>query len=364
MFNLNCLKASAVALFLFSAASHPVFGMEGEDNTKPVTVKKVVIQKYLPAGSSQEYIGRASELCTLIMEAPQLEILHDGRDDIPANTVVRDYGWSFRPNPVAVCELLEFCHAQKSTVRGIEVGPGHGYEASLILLTKRVQLTAYEKQSKQCVLVRGNVLGTMQGVDPTVAWDKIFYPKCNDFIDVKFGDKFEGQYALLNANKVVHFLDPVETDTFFDKVALLLKPGGRLFLTAVTPKPKSKFEAFIEKQKGSKYPGYVFYRQENRLNAEWTDIVGEPDIVLVRAPSANEKCAHFMQSVRQVNDDIAFSVTDRVMHYHTGETLTNALGKRFRVLKLTMMSPDEIGGNASFQEDMIHIVAERVAEEK
>ncbi|MBS0271379.1 MAG: hypothetical protein JSR85_01880 [Proteobacteria bacterium] len=346
------LSSIVLSSFAFSSAA---YCMEAE---RP---SKLMIRPYLPQDSSEEYIQNASKVFDTIMDAPQVDILHDDRasvnQQILPNTDTKDYGWSFRPHPNSLRELLEVC-SQPHLKRAIDVGPGEGNETVAMLLTKRVHVTTFEKQSLQSKRLTQNVQTLTSKADAHFPLDIRFLSKAADFLTAEFKETFKGGYEIINANKVVHFFDPSQTSTFVKKVAFLLKPGGHLFITAVTPTPGSKFEKFICFEKKNTFPdGYVFYRQENELNEDWSGIVGAPQTVEVRTPK-KEQSAHFRQTVRQTPRK-AFAVTERVMHYHTEKTLGEALGNKFKIIKTFVITPKETGGDDKYQEHMISIVAER-----
>ena len=353
------LSSAVLSSFLFSSS---VYCMNNNIEENVLKIQpKLEIKPYLPQESLEEYIKNASNVFDRIMEAPQIDILHDDRkkfnQQIQPDTIIKDYGWSFRPYSNGLRELLEFC-SQTHLKRAIDVGPGEGNETIAMLLTKRVHVTAYEKQTLQCNRLIQNVKKLMSEADTQFPLDKRFLSKAADFLTVEFKESFKGQYEIINANKVIHFFDPSQTSTFVEKAAFLLKQKGRLFVTAVTPTPKSKIESFICTEKKNTFPGgYIFYKQENELNKEWTNIVGAPQIVEVRTPK-KEQSAHFYQTVRQAQKK-AFAVTERVMHYHTEKTLAEALGDKFKIIKTFIITPKETGGNDEYQEHMISIMAER-----
>lgn len=153
---------------------------------------------------------------------------------------------------------------------------------------------------------------------------------------------------MLNANKVIHFFDPAQTRIFSERANSLLKKGGRLFLTCLTPSPGSEIEDFMREHEGEDLPGFVFYKLETML-IHGTQL-GDSRMLEVRAPREGEESAHFFQEV--LSDRV---ITDRVMHYHTLETLTKVLGDGFRILEAMITTPDENHGT----DHMISIVAEK-----
>lgn len=80
-----------------------------------------------------------------------------------------------------------------------------------------------------------------------------------------FPDSFEhfadNSFDAVLLNRVIHFFTPTETTHTLKEVFRILKPGGRVFIVAITPYVK-RFETFIPLYKqrlllNRRYPGYV-----------------------------------------------------------------------------------------------------------
>lgn len=69
------------------------------------------------------------------------------------------------------------------------------------------------------------------------------------------------QYDAILVARVLHFMDPEKLNNTVTKIFGLLKPGGRVFVVAITPYVK-RYKSFIKVYeerlaKGDAYPGYV-----------------------------------------------------------------------------------------------------------
>jgi ubiquinone/menaquinone biosynthesis C-methylase UbiE len=80
-----------------------------------------------------------------------------------------------------------------------------------------------------------------------------------------FPDSFkefeDNSFDAVLLNRVIHFFTPTETTHTLKEVFRILKPGGRVFIVAITPYVK-RFETFIPLYKqrlllNRRYPGYV-----------------------------------------------------------------------------------------------------------
>ncbi len=76
-----------------------------------------------------------------------------------------------------------------------------------------------------------------------------------------FKDFEDNSFDAVLLNRVIHFFTPTETTHTLKEVFRILKPGGRVFIIAVTPYVK-RFETFIPLYKqrlllNRRYPGYV-----------------------------------------------------------------------------------------------------------
>lgn len=361
----------ATSFNLFS--SYPVFSMEYFDISvnNTVTVKQSAkqpsfnpvdfdrvefVKLFVPTDSSQKYIEDVAN-CYRDALVCKKEIVHDnrpiifGQSVILPNTVVEDYGWTFPVVPRVQRHLLEFCAHAKNPVNMMDIGAGYGLDSLFALLTRNVNnIYAFEKQKAQKELLEQVVKGSiLTNVDPNfpLAGFKAF---TKDFLTLA-PNFSKGAFDVLNANKVIHFFDPEQTRIAGERFHSLLKSGGRLFLTCLTPSPGSIIKEFMDSQRGEDFPGYVFYTQETELeNLEGKTVPGTSRMLEVRKPKETEKAAHFCQKAFENKVH-----TDRVLHYHTAETLARVLGDGFTILETMITSPEENYGT----DHMISIVAEK-----
>lgn len=311
------------------------------------------VKTFVPEDSTEDYIEKVASCYRDAMTYKQ-EIMHDnrpvlfGQSMILPNTVTKDYGWNFPPVPRVQRHLLEFCAQATSPLNMMDIGAGYGIDSLFALLTKKIKnLYALENQKAQSELLKQVVEGSIRtNVDSAfpLSGFKVFK---KDFLTLA-PDFSRGAFNVLNANKVIHFFDPAQIGIFSERANSLLKKGGRLFLTCLTPSPGSEIEDFMKEHEGEDLPGFVFYKQETMLIHGSQP--GESRMLEVRAPREGEESAHFFQRV--LSDRV---ITDRVMHYHTLETITKVLGDGFRILETMITTPDENHGT----DHMISIVAEK-----
>ncbi|MBI2707150.1 MAG: hypothetical protein HYX35_02395 [Proteobacteria bacterium] len=362
----HLLLATALNLI----ASAPGFSMEQEElpTNNTLTVQQPSTQQafdpvefvrsFVPKDSSEDYIPKVAN-CYRDALSYKKEIMHDirpvlfGQSAILPNTVVEDYGWTFPPVPRVQRHLLEFCAQAEDPVNMMDIGAGYGIDSMFALLTKNVQnLYALEKQKKQKELLERVVRDSIQTyVDPHFPLTG-FKAFTKDFLTLA-PDFSKGMFQVLNANKVIHFFDPNQTKIFGERATSLLKLGGRLFLTCLTPSPGSEIETFMNAHEAEDFPGYVFYTQETKLKKiQGKTIPGESRMLEVRKPKQTEKSAHFCQ--REFKGKVQ---TDRVMHYHTATTLAKVLGDEFTIVETMITTPEENNGT----DHMVSIVAEKIA---
>lgn len=360
----SLLLATTVSLL----SNAPSFSMDTSDSDArktPVIQEKFdrveFVKSFVPPNSSAEYIQKVADCYRDASSlAVKKEIVHDGRTNlfnqqiIPPNTVVQDYGWNFPAVPRVQKHLLTFCAQANKPVTMMDIGAGFGVDSMCALLTKNIHfLVALEKQGAQVKYLKNTVeQSILQNVDSKFPLQS-FKPIKKDFLtlDPSKHTNYVGGFDVLNANKVVHFFDPKEMKNFVEKANTLLKPSGRLFLTCLTPTPGSEIESFMKTQEGDDFPGYVFYTQRTDLETISGSLApGKSTMIKVRKPAGIEKAAHFCQK-----DYIQYALTDRVMHYHTAQTLEKTLGEGFRILETMITTPEENHGI----DYMISIVAEK-----
>ncbi|KAB2831914.1 MAG: hypothetical protein F9K49_08980, partial [Caedimonadaceae bacterium] len=130
-----------------------------------------------------------------------------------------------------------------------------------------------------------------------------------DFLEQPTLPSLRHTFDGININKVIHFFNPKESRVFKENINFFLKPGGRLFLTCLTPSPGTKIDEFM-KFREEEFPGYLFYRMETEL-AELFQF-GASHLKEVRKPADGEESAYCLQTHKKVGGkDIV--ITDRVM---------------------------------------------------
>ncbi|MBY0272731.1 MAG: class I SAM-dependent methyltransferase [Alphaproteobacteria bacterium] len=345
----------ATALSFFPVSSGFCMNQEDQDalhsTVSPTLNLRKFVESFVPADSSEEYIESVMNVLRDTINSPKTEIRQD-HESLQLGVVQKDYGYNFPSIPRIQQKLLEFCAQADHEVRIGDVGPGFGYDSLLTLLTKNAKVTAFEKQEAQCEALKFTVIQSiLTHVDPNFPVGK-FSALHADFLKQQTIPFLRHTFDGINVNKVIHFFDPEESKIFKEKVSFFLRPGGRLFLTCLTPSPGTKIDEFM-KSREEEFPGYLFYRLETEL----TKLLqcGESNLKEVRKPADGEESAHFFQTHKKVGGkDIV--ITDRVMHYHTSETLTRLLGEEFKILETCIIPPEENTGT----DHMISIVAEKL----
>ena len=348
--NFNRLYSSVLIFYILSIFSISSFALNSEKDQNFV--------QYLPANSSPEYVIKAIQLYKKLQNEPKEGIKHNRlRGILGSYTVYTDFGSNFPSIYQIQKELLEFCSQCVQKEMFIDVGAGCGYDTIAMILTGKAHVTAFEIEKPQYEILKNRVISLLSEINKNSLEKNVEFRHA-DFLKVEYSKDFEGQFSGINANKIIHFLDPEQTETFFHKAAFLLKPGGRLFITTAMPTPGDQFEEFIKKNQNDKFPGFVFYKRKDRLNENGDKIVGEPVLMSVRQPTSHEQGGYFFQTIEK-DDKNTFVVTDRVIHYHTEQTLTHILNDKFKIIKVIKLLPKDIHPDAF--ESVISIVAERKA---
>ncbi|MBX9785739.1 MAG: class I SAM-dependent methyltransferase [Alphaproteobacteria bacterium] len=345
----------ATALSFFPVSSGLSMTQEEQDAQKalgstisPELDLREFVKSVVPDDSSDKYIDNVTKVWRNTINSPKREILQD--NDLQLGVGEKDYGYNF---PSILCiqkKLLEFCAQADHEVHIADVGPGFGYDSLMALLTKKAKVTAFEKQEAQCEALQFTVKQTIfTQVDPNFPEDK-FSALHADFLEAPTLQEhtFDG----INVNKVIHFFNPKESKVFKEKINFFLKPGGRLFLTCLTPSPDTEIDKFMKSSK-EEFPGYLFYRLETELTESLQ--FGVAKLKEVRKPADYEESAYYLETHKQEGSNLMVTI-DRVMHYHTFETLTRFLGGDFKILETCIIPPKENMGT----DQMISIVAEKL----
>lgn len=216
-------------------------------------------------------------------------------------------------------------------------------------------MTAFENQKAQWEALSFTVIHSIRThVDPNFPVDK-FSALHADFLEEPTLPFPKHTFDGINVNKVIHFFDPEQSRVFKEKINFFLKSGGRLFLTCLTPSPGTKIDEFMQSSE-EEFPGYLFYRLETKLTELFQFGAGASNLKEVRKPVNDEESAHFFQTRREVGPKEILITTDRVMHHHTFETLTQFLGEEFKILETCIIPPNESMGS----DHMISIIAEKL----
>lgn len=309
------------------------------------------VKSFVPADSSDKYIDSVTNVLRNSINSPKMEILQD-HESLHLGAAQKDYGYNF-PSILRIQQkLLEFCAQADHEIHIADVGAGFGYDSLMALLTRKAKVTAFEKQEAQWETLQFTVITSiLTQVDPSFPVEK-FSALHADFLEQPTLPSLRHTFDRININKVIHFFNPEESRVFKENINFFLKPGGRLFLTCLTPSPGTKIDNFI-KSSEEEFPGYLFYRMEIELEELFQS--GESNLKEVRKPADGEESGDCFQTHKQVGSKLMV-ITDRVMHYHTFETLTRLLGEEFKILETCIIPPKENMG----ADHMISIVAEKL----
>lgn len=360
---MNLYSSLFFAAALSLVSSTPSFSMEETDPFSPHTMsthqgRVSFVKRFIPQDSSEDYTNKVADCYRDILKNKK-EILHDegygdflGKQIPVTGQVIQDYGWNFPSIPRVQIHLLNFIAKAPHPVTMMDIGPGYGFDSLMALLTKNVKvLFAVENQKRQYDALKYTVTESIrQNVDASFPVSS-FIPLHKNCLTLP-SPFCPGAFNVLNANKVIHFFDEEETTKFATATSVLLPKGGILLLTCLTPTPGSEIETFMNSQKESNSPGYVFYRLQTEVLPDNTP--GRSSVLEVRRPKTEEKSAYFLQKIYQ-DGDYAYAVTDRVMHYHTAETLKKIFEPAFKIVETMILTPEETYGT----DHMISIVAER-----
>lgn len=273
---------------------------------------------FLPQDSSNDYIKRANTALQTILRAGQKPI----QDNVRTSHI--DHGYAFPPHLNVLSYLLDFCTRDTSSPRHmLDVGAAYGYESILATLTGRVTVDALDIYDAQVTEMRKMASSILKPIDPDLL--KKFTARNLNILSQKVPTNWQGRFHILNANKVFHFLSEQETLAFLDKAYEFLSPGGRLFLTCLTPDEGSELEAYLNRNR-DRYtcPGLVRY--ETTLSFSGA-ISSERNI---RRSKDDEHPGLFREKIdrQRMQSDIT-----RAMHFHDAETLSRLLkAHNFRVL--------------------------------
>ena len=350
------LLATALSFFHISSG----FSMNQEDQDaqqafqstlNPKLNLREFVKSFVPTDSSDEYIDSVTNVLSNTINSPKLEIRQD-HESLQLRVVQKDYGYNFPSIPHIQQKLLKFCSEADHEVHIADVGAGFGYDSLMALLTKNAKVTAFEKQEAQWETLQFTVIQTiLTQIGPNFPVDK-FSALHADFLEQSTLPSLKHAFDGINVNKVIHFFDPKESRVFKEKINFFLKPAGRLFLTCLTPSPDTEIDNFMKSSK-EEFPGYLFYRLETELSELFQ--FGAAKLKEVRKPADGEESAYCLEIHKQVGGRLMV-ITDRVMHYHTFETLTQLLGEKFKILETCIISPKENMG----ADHMISIVAEKL----
>ena len=256
------------------------------------------VKSFVPADSSDKYIDSVTNVLRNSINSPKMEILQD-HESLHLGAAQKDYGYNFPSIPRIQQKLLEFCAQADHEVHIADVGPGFGYDSLMALLTKKAKVTAFEKQEAQCEALHFTVMQTiLTQVDPNFPEDKFTVLQA-DFLEPSTLQ--EHTFDRININKVIHFFNPEESRVFKENINFFLKPGGRLFLTCLTPSPGTKIDNFI-KSSEEEFPGYLFYRMEIELEELFQS--GESNLKEVRKPADGEESGYCFQTHKQVGSKL------------------------------------------------------------
>lgn len=200
---------------------------------------------------------RAKLVLRLLPQDPQAILEDDGgisRDGV--GKIKSEAGYSFPPSATVLGPFASLC--MKSDADEIlDIGPGMGPD-TLVALALGKKVTTIDIHRKQIGAFKQEVARVCGKLNLT---PQISYRKGNlADPELKIPEDWHSRFSLVNANKVLHFLDPQETSTMIKNMALATKPGGYATLTFLTPTPgEPEWEAFQKRTcEEIQNPGLIF----------------------------------------------------------------------------------------------------------
>ncbi len=243
-------------------------------------------------------------------------------------------GYSFPPHMVVQGPLLQLCSKIKPIV--FDIGPGSGNDSLMALFAGARQVIAVDIHEKQLAACKARVSGILEGC---VELSKFVTVKRDFSVAGKVPTQYVGKIQVINANKVLHFLDESETTTFLANAHSMLEDGGHLFVTVSMP------------TQAHETAGVVYYSkttviQNRQIKSQTFTAISKEDSGLISP--------RFKREVVRQSGNMAKVIMYQGRHFHTLETLQTYLSPLFEIVDSTTI-------NCGVGNEFLSVIARKVS---
>jgi len=190
----------------------------------------------------------------------------------------RDFGFSYSGITSTALSSLKEIHdrAEKSASRiaAVDIGAGHGNMTWKMILAGanvdaiELQKPLAEALSKKTLIVKPYVKPLKIRDLVTVHHSDFFDAVSQGQLTNKYTNKYTEKYDVAWAGNFIHMLTPKEVDRFARQLFVMMKNGGKVFITAHTYSPGYQGDAdlagqsqvdlfYANKAKGLRFPGFM-----------------------------------------------------------------------------------------------------------
>ncbi len=285
-------------------------------------IEKNIILNYI-----KKCMSHLDEIQTIKAEEILSRLRSDGQSAILDESKT-DYGFNFPPMFTILKPFLSQC---RPGVNVMDIGAGKGND-SIMAAISGANVIAVDILSSQIEQIKTYSEEILKDFGPyRLRTFKRDFSKQNSV-----PDKYVGKIQIVNANKVMHFLDDQETKIFINNVSLMLEDNGLIFITVCTPEEEQKYQR----------EGICYIKQTCPLN----DKMEFENVLKDSTPLVN------LRGTEQFVDlsERGFLYTKYyARHFYTKKTLRDYLGPQFDIL-------DDIIVKSEFGEPFISVIARKL----
>ncbi len=254
----------------------------------------------------------AAEILSRIINDGQSQILDAEKikKNVNGNIIRTDFGYSFPPILKIQGAFLSRCRPK---INVLDIGAGSGNDSIMAAISGAnviavdiipQQIEQLKNRSKEILKNLGNYrLQTLE----------------RDFSKPgSVPEKYVGKIQIINANKIIHFLDDQETKDFINNASLMLSDNGFMFITACAPEQEHE------------RAGVCYTKQTCSISDKAN---GE----MKRENVSKEECP--LQTLRHSAEFLSANSEGGLLHtiyygrhFHTGDTLRDYLSLQFDVI--------------------------------
>jgi SAM-dependent methyltransferase len=224
-----------------------------------------------------------------------------------------DVGYNFPPILKIQGPFLSQCKQKKLV---FDIGAGHGNDTIMARLSGATVIPV-DIFPEQLAFLNSRAAPIFDKKPK----DKVFITLNKDFSKVgSVDEKHVGKVNIINANKIMHFLDEQETINFIDNAYLMLSNNGLMFITVSTPEEAHQRE------------GVSYTKRTINFNKELgTKSVGEEEEI-----TKEESLLGSLRNKREyINIPKSQSYEYYGRHFHTIDTLRDYLSPKFDIVDYT-----------------------------